>query len=94
MREHTNHSSKRSVSALVLCIGVGFGLAGCTTAASVSYGEYRAGPGYQAGHVHEHHVYGGTGQGIRSERCQVLRRDEIDAFGRASSSEATVCEEF
>jgi hypothetical protein len=71
---------------------VGIGLAGCSTSANVSYGEYRFGPGYETGRVYENSVYGDTQRGFGKENCRTVLRRTVDAFGRASSTEETVCD--
>jgi hypothetical protein len=78
--------------AAVLGVGLGAGLAGCSTSADVAYGTYRFGPGYESGQVRESHVYSDPREGIGAESCRTVLRREADAFGRLSSFEETVCE--
>ncbi len=86
--------NRRSVGGLIrtlLCVALVAGLAGRTTAAGVSYGEYQFGPGYQAGRVYENRVYAGTEEGIGSENCRTILRGRTDASGRTSSTEEILC---
>jgi hypothetical protein len=83
---------KRRLLAIVLGLGLGAGLAGCSTSADVSYGTYRFGPDYEAGHVYENRVYGDTQEGLGRESCRTVVRREADAYGRGSSVEETVCD--
>jgi len=83
---------KRAAIVFAIGFGLGSGLAGCSTSADVSYGEYRFGPGYEAGHVYESRVYGDTQRGIGRESCRTVVRRETDAYGRPISAEESVCD--
>lgn len=67
-------------------------MGGCAASADVSYGEFRFGDGATTGRVYESRVYGGPAQGIVSETCRTVSRNEIDAFGRPVMRERRVCE--
>lgn len=92
MPKYLARLSKSGLMVSVLGLGLGAGLAGCSTSADVSYGEYSFGPGYEAGRVYENRVYGDTEQGFGGENCRTVLRREVDAYGRASSVEETVCD--
>ncbi len=84
--------SKRLVTAGLLMILAG-GLGACSASADWSYSEYRAGPGYQSERTYGNRVYGDTQHGLGSENCRIVRRTQLDAFGRPSSWEETACGE-
>ena len=78
---------------LVLVLSImGVALAGCTTAAGFSYGEYRSGPGYETERFYESRVYGDTSQGVGRETCRVVARRQVDPFGESIVREETVCD--
>jgi len=91
MPEYLTHP-KRRLPVIVLGVGLGAGLAGCSTSADVSYGTYRFGPDYEASQVYENRVYGDTQDGIGRESCRTVVRREADAYGRPSSVEETACD--
>lgn len=86
------HLPKPVLMIVVLGLGLSTGLAGCSTSADVSYGAYSFGPGYETGRVYESRVYGDTQRGFGSENCRTVLRRQVDAYGRASSVEETLCD--
>lgn len=92
MRKRSVGLPRRAAIVAVLGLGMGYGLAGCSTSADVSYGTYRSGPGYEAEHVYESRVYGDTQRGFGRENCRTVVRRETDAYGRPSSVEESVCD--
>lgn len=79
---------------IVLLVSLAGTLSACTASADWSYSEYRASPGYQSERTYGNRVYGDTRRGLGSENCRTVRRTQLDAYGRPSSWEETVCEEF
>jgi hypothetical protein len=86
------HQAWHCLAIAALGLGGVAGLAACSTSADVFYGEYRFGPGYEAGRVYENRVYADTSLGLGRENCRMVVRRQQDAFGRSLSSEETVCE--
>ncbi len=86
------HSRKGLISCGILMV-VAAGLGACSTSADWSYTEYRAGPGYESERIYGSRVYGDTRRGIGAENCRVVRRSQLDAFGRPTFWEESVCEQ-
>lgn len=76
----------------LLAIAVAAMLSGCISAAEVSYGEYRVGPGFQTERVYAQRIYGGAEEGFGRQTCQVMVQRQADLFGIVSEREVSVCE--
>ena len=82
----------RCVVNLAAAVTVG-ALAGCTTAADMSYGEYRFGPGYQAERVYERRIYADTDEGLGSQECRTVVRRHVNRFGETVRRGTEVCDD-